>query len=93
VGGYSEAASPSYDVWRRKFLAEYVFYRKHYPPAVIRRITRDHLLKARWRMATLRLLGPFAGDRARAEAKLAKYRALCDTIADAEASGFAPNTA
>ena len=80
VGGHSEAASPSYDVWRRKFLAEYVFYRKHYEPAVIRRITRDHLLKARWRIATLRLLGPFARDRARAEAKLAKYRALCDTI-------------
>jgi GT2 family glycosyltransferase len=89
VGGYSEAASPSYDVWRRKFLAEYVFYRKHYPPAVIRRITRDHLLKARWRFATLRLLGPFTGDRARVEAKLAKYRALCDTIAGAEASGAA----
>ena len=80
VGGYSAAASPSYDVWRRKFLAEYVFYRQHYEPAVIRRITRDHLLKARWRIATLRLLGPFARDRARAEAKLAKYRALCDTI-------------
>jgi len=44
VGGYSEADSPSYDVWHRKFLAEYVFYRKHYPPATIRRIARDHLL-------------------------------------------------
>ena len=86
VGGYSEADSPSYDVWRRKFLAEYVFYGKHYPPAVIRRITRDHLLKARWRIATLRLLRPFAGSRARTEAKLAKYRALCDTIADVRAS-------
>jgi len=86
VGGHSEADSPSYDVWRRKFLAEYVFYGKHYPPAVIRRITRDHLLKARWRIATLRLLRPFAGSRARTEAKLAKYRALCDTIADVRAS-------
>jgi hypothetical protein len=86
VGGHSEADSPSYDVWRRKFLAEYVFYGKHYPPAVIRRITRDHLLKARWRIATLRLLRPFAGSRERTEAKLAKYRALCDTIADVSAS-------
>ena len=86
VGGYSEADSPSYDVWRRKFLAEYVFYRKHYPPAPIRRIARDHLLKARWRIAKLRLLRPFAGSRARTEAKLAKYRALCDTIADVRAS-------
>ena len=37
VGGHSEADSPSYDVWRRKFLAEYVFYGKHYPPAEIGR--------------------------------------------------------
>jgi N-acetylglucosaminyl-diphospho-decaprenol L-rhamnosyltransferase len=82
VGGHSEKASPSYDVWRRKFLAEYVFYRKHYPPGVIRRITRDHRLKAWWRIATLSLAMPFCGDRARAASKLVKYRALRYTLGE-----------
>lgn len=88
VGGHSEKASPSYDVWRRKFLAEYVFYRKHYPPGVIRRITRDHRLKAWWRMATLRLLKPFTRDREQTQTKLAKYRAICDTLDDIERSAI-----
>jgi len=86
VGGHSEKTSPSYDVWRRKFLAEYVFYRKHYPPDVIRRITRDHRLKAWWRVATLSLVMPFCGDRARAASKLVKYRALQHTLGEMSAS-------
>lgn len=86
VGGHSETASPSYDVWRRKFLAEFVFYRKHYPPGVIRRITRDHRLKAWWRIATLSLVVPFCGDRSRAATKLVKYRALQHTLGEMSAS-------
>ena len=86
VGGHSEKASPSYDVWRRKFMAEYVFYRKHYPPEVIRRILRDYRMTALWRIATLRLLKPFTRDRVRSEAKLAKYRAICDSLDDIENS-------
>jgi N-acetylglucosaminyl-diphospho-decaprenol L-rhamnosyltransferase len=86
VGGHSEKASPSYEVWRRKFLAEYVFYRKHYPPDVIRRITRDHRLKALWRIATIRLMKPFTPDRDKSAAKLIKYRAIYDTLNDIDRS-------
>ncbi len=78
--GQSERTSSASEVWRKKALAEYTFYRKHYLPETIRKIARAQLMQAYWRIATLRLLGPFTKDRKSAMAKLAKYRATIDTI-------------
>jgi hypothetical protein len=80
LGGQSERRTPSEDLWRKKILAEFIFYRKHYLPRTIRRITRSNLMKAIWRIATLKLLLPFCRSRMEAEEKLAKYRAIVSFI-------------
>jgi len=80
IGGHSERASASADRWRRKTLAEYIFYRKHYKPETIRRISRESQFKARWRIVTIQLLLPFQRDRAKAQEKLVKYRAILQAL-------------
>ena len=80
LGAQSERETTTADVWRKKIIAEYTFYRKHYLPATVENITRGALIKARWRIATLRLLMPFYKDGSKAEEKLVKYRAILRTI-------------
>jgi len=79
-GGRSERQSLPAEVWRKKTRAEYLFYRKHYPPETIARIRRADLCKAGFRLLTLTLAMPFARDRAGSEGKRTKYRAVCETI-------------
>lgn len=80
LGGRSERNFASSDTWRKKILAEYVFYKKHYLPETIEKISRAHLVKAYWRIATLNLTIPFMKDKARAKEKLIKYRVIYHTI-------------
>lgn len=75
-GGQSERRTTPAEVWRKKIRAEYLFYRKHYRPQTIRRITRAYHFKTSWRLATLRMLLPFAQDKARAQGKLVKYQVI-----------------
>lgn len=75
-GGQSERDSTSFELWRKKARAEYLFYRKHYAPETISRIRRNHLAKALWRIATLTLFLPLAADRKKTLEKLMKYRAF-----------------
>jgi len=84
IGGHSERASASADRWRRKTLAEYIFYRKHYAPETIRRITREDRLKARWRTLTIPLTLPFLRDGDAARDKLGKYRTILTTLDEIE---------
>ena len=77
-GGKSERGSLPADVWRRKALAEYLFYRKHYTPDTVRRIARAHVRGARRKMMLTRLALPFVRDRARANARLERYRVVYD---------------
>jgi len=72
--GQSERQTPLSEVWKKKIRAEYLFYRKHYLPETVARITREHLLKARWRRATIKLTLPFVRNKARAKEKLIKYK-------------------
>jgi hypothetical protein len=73
-------------VWKKKTNAEFLFYQKHYLPETIARIKRAHLLKARWRIATLKLTIPFCKDTAKVKAKLIKYQAIQDEICKMENS-------
>ncbi|MDA8125882.1 MAG: glycosyltransferase family 2 protein [Deltaproteobacteria bacterium] len=79
-GGQSERQSIPAEVWKKKTRAEYLFYRKHYGPQTRKRIRRADLAKALFRIVTLTLAMPFVGDRGRAAAKRAKYRAIYDTL-------------
>lgn len=75
LGGQSERKSTSEELWRKKTQAEYLFYKKHYFPKTIARISRNQLLKAYWRVATLTLFLPFARNKEKVKEKLTKYRA------------------
>jgi GT2 family glycosyltransferase len=77
-GGKSERESLPADVWRKKALAEYLFYRKHYRPETVRRIARAHVRRERRRILLTRLSLPFVRDGARALAKLERYRVVYD---------------
>jgi GT2 family glycosyltransferase len=87
IGGHSERASASADRWRRKTLAEYRFYRKHYNPETIRKITRENRLKAWWRTLTIPLTLPFLRDGEAARDKLVKYRTILATLDEIERPG------
>ena len=79
-GGQSERQTLPAAVWRKKTFAEYHFYRKHYSAKTVARIRRDDLLKARFRLLTLKLSLPFTKEKATAKGKWIKYRAICDTL-------------
>jgi hypothetical protein len=87
IGGHSERASASADRWRRKTRAEYLFYRKHYRPETIRRITREERVKAWWRTLTIPLTLPFLRDGEAARDKLVKYRTVLATLDEIERPG------
>ena len=87
IGGHSERASASADRWRRKTIAENIFYRKHYKPETIRKITRENRLKAWWRTLTIPLTFPFLRDSEAARDKLVKYRTILEILDDIERPG------
>ena len=76
LGGQSERQFTSAEVWKKKTKAEFLFYQKHYLPETISRIKRVHLLKALWRIATLKITMPFAIDKIKAREKLIKYEVI-----------------
>ncbi|MEI7637962.1 MAG: glycosyltransferase family 2 protein [Syntrophus sp. (in: bacteria)] len=78
--GQSERKSTSAEVWRKKIRAEYLFYRKHYRPETIARITRAELLKAHWRIMTLQLILPFMKNKENILDKLNKYKVIKDEL-------------
>lgn len=74
-GGYSERTSAPEEFWSRRVHAEYLFFRKHYQPATIRRIARVHLLRSTWRAVWLAAVHPLSRDKKVIAWKRAKYRA------------------
>jgi GT2 family glycosyltransferase len=79
-GGQSERRTLPADVWKKKTFAEYHFYRKHYSTETVARIRRADVLKARYRIVTLKIASPFRKDKTMAKGKMIKYRAICDTF-------------
>ena len=80
LGGQSEKNSLSSEVWKKKIHAEYIFYRKHYLPKTIKRISRANIIKAWWRIITLKLIIPLAKDKRIAREKLGKYQLIHHTV-------------
>ena len=73
-GGQSERNNLPAEIWKKKFEAELVFYKKHYTKRTIRAINRANLAQALWRLVTLTLSLPFSTDRESSLKKLEKYR-------------------
>ncbi len=73
-GAQSERDSLPVEVWKKKFDAESLFYRKHYSKKAIRLIERSNLIQAYWRVLTLSLTLPFSGNREKSLTKLEKYK-------------------
>jgi N-acetylglucosaminyl-diphospho-decaprenol L-rhamnosyltransferase len=73
-GGQSERTTSAPDLWRKKYAAESLFYRKHYSRRSILRIQRANVAQALWRICSLRLTLPFSADKQVCRNKLAKYR-------------------
>lgn len=80
LGGQSEKDSLPSEVWKKKIRAEYIFYRKHYVTKTIKRISRANIIKACWRIITLKLFIPFTKDRDAIKDKLTKYKVIYYTI-------------
>lgn len=80
ISGQSERQTPPAALWRKKTSAEYLFYRKHYLPATIRRIFRAELFRTRFRLAILRLTMPFSMSNGKNIEKLIKYRVISEAI-------------
>jgi len=73
-GAQSERDSLPVEVWKKKFDAEALFYRKHYSKKAVRLIERSNLVQAYWRVLTLSLTLPFSGNREKTLTKLEKYK-------------------
>jgi len=78
--GQSERGATSAEVWRRKIRAEYLFYRKHYRPETIAKISKMEMIKAHWRLITLPISLPFVKNKDRLREKIAKYKVLKDEL-------------
>jgi len=80
LGGQSERCCPRAELWKKKTQAELLFYQKHYLPETIRRNLRGNLIKACWRIVTLKMLLPFMRKKDTAREKLIKYQAIYEVI-------------
>ena len=83
-GGQSERNNLPVDVWKKKFEAELIFYRKHYTKRAIQAIKRAKLIQALWRVVTLKLTLAFSTDRESALNKLDKYKLVLKTFRTGE---------
>lgn len=72
-GGQSERNTTPLGVWDKKIRAEHIFYRKHYYPETVKRINREKMFKAWWRIIMLTLSLPFAKNKSETKYKLKKY--------------------
>jgi GT2 family glycosyltransferase len=73
-GGQSEVHTMPGALFAKKLKAEYLFYQKHYSPETISRIKKAVKLKARYRLATLKLLSLFTGNNAKLQNKAECYK-------------------
>jgi N-acetylglucosaminyl-diphospho-decaprenol L-rhamnosyltransferase len=72
-GGQSERDTTPLGVLDKKIRAEHIFYRKHYYPETVKRINREKVLKACWKIIILTLSLPFVKNKSEAKYKLEKY--------------------
>ena len=75
-GGVSEQDTLPIEVWKKKFNAELLFYRKHYSKKTIKAIRRANIIQALWRVFTLNVTLPFYNNKEASLKKLEKYRLM-----------------
>ncbi len=73
-GGASERNTLPIEIWKKKFNAEIIFYRKYYLDTTIKAIGRANVIQALWRIFTLKLSIPFCKNKQVAQGKIDKYR-------------------
>lgn len=78
-GGASERDTLPVDVWKKKFEAEFLFYKKHYSRETIKAIRRANIIHALWRILTLNLTLPFCKEKETSLKKLKRYRLILTT--------------
>ena len=78
--GQSERNNLPASVWKKKFDAEMLFYKKHYSEKAFRAISRANRVQAFWRIFTLRLQMPFCGEKEPLRNRLDKYRLILETF-------------
>jgi GT2 family glycosyltransferase len=79
-GGQSERDTLPEEVVRKKFRAEYLFYRKHYRAETIERIRRRQRTRTRWRFFLKRLLLPLSVNKMAALRKLRCYEVIDEEL-------------
>ena len=78
-GGASERDTLPVEVWKKKFEAEFLFYKKHYSTETIKAIRRANIIHALWRILTLNLTLPFCKEKETSLKKLERYRLILTT--------------
>ena len=76
IEGQSEKGAPYAEVMERKIRAEILFLKKHYPPAIVRKICFVRLLESWWQIACLQVLAKVIGLTAENKDKLSRYRVV-----------------
>ncbi len=76
IGGQGERQVLTADSWKRRLVAEYAFYGKHYRPETVEKITRSYLMEAGRQILKLRLFAPFYRDRKDFAEKYARCQAI-----------------
>lgn len=70
--GQSERNATRLEIWDKKIRAEHIFFKKHYHPDTVRRISRKRIVQACWRIVGLILLLPFVRNKPKTKYKLKK---------------------
>ena len=78
-GGASERDTLPVEVWKKKFEAEFLFYKKYYSRETIKAIRRANIIHALWRILTLNLTLPFCKEKETSLKKLERYRLILTT--------------
>lgn len=76
--GQSERNTPPPELWLKKLHAECTFYNKHYSRRTTKKILKKELIKANFRLITLRVMLPFSRDREIIMEKIVKYKTTRD---------------
>jgi GT2 family glycosyltransferase len=76
IRAHSERLTPLAEILEKKVRAEYLFYGKHYDQKAIQRIIRANLIKAIWRIISLRLEMYLFPIKQTSRDKLVKYETV-----------------
>jgi len=76
LGGQGERQALTADSLKRRLIAEYTFYEKHYRPETVEKITKSYLMEAGRQILKLRLLAPFYRDRKDFAERYARCQAI-----------------